>query len=143
MRSSSVTIPLARNSNGPIDVPETAAHWRVRRHTGGRPRLVLGVDKQPLRLPLAMNEADLEDVLGPATYRLDLCDQAGNHLDVTVPITIGEPEGPDEPEEIDGGDPYPVVPVAPLPSVSNELRLILEANIRAMSASFQHNERTL
>jgi hypothetical protein len=137
------SVPLARNSNGPIDVPEEANHWRIRRHTGGRPRLVLGVDKQPLRLPLTMNEADLEDVLGPATYRLDLCDQAGNHLDVTVLITIGEPAASDAPKEADDRDPYPVPSVAPLPSMGSELRLILEAHIRAMSASFQHNERTL
>jgi hypothetical protein len=141
MRTASV--PLARNSGGPIDVPDEANHWRIRRHTGGRPRLVLGVDKQPLRLPLTMNEADLEDVLGPATYRLDLCDQAGNHLDVTVPITIGEPEAREEPEKPNETDPYPVPPVAPLPSMNGELRLVLEAHIRAMSASFQHNERTL
>lgn len=144
MRTSTVTVPLARDSNGPIDVPDEANHWRPRRHTGGRPRLVLGVDKQPLRLPLTMTAADLEDILGPGTYRLDLCEQAGNSLNVTVRIAIGEHADPDdEDEDRDAEDVYAAAPLAPLPSTNNEMRLVLEANIRAMSASFQHNERTL
>ena len=142
MRSSPTHVPLARNAEGPIEVPESAAHWRVRRHTGGRPRLVLGVDKQPLKLPLAMTEADLEDILGPATYRLDLCDQTGNQLE-TVTITIGEQAEPEAAKPAAAAEPPESALAFPLPSTNHEMRLVLEANIRAMTASFQHNERTL
>ncbi|MBA3455855.1 MAG: hypothetical protein H0T42_22350, partial [Deltaproteobacteria bacterium] len=46
-------VPLARDAGGqPLAVPENATAWRVRRHTGGRPRIVLGVDKQPIHVPL-------------------------------------------------------------------------------------------
>lgn len=102
---------------------------------------MLGVDKQPLRVPLHMTEADLEDMLGPATYRLDLCDQNGSALGVTIPITIGEETAPDEANEAEGA--LVSAPTAPLPSTTSEVRLLLEANLRAMNASFQHNERTL
>ncbi len=99
---------------------------------------MLGVDGQPLRVPLEMTVEDLEDVLGPSSYLLDLHDQAHNSLNVTVPVTVGavvdeEADGPHEVAEVS--------PAAALPATTNEVRLVLEANIRAMSASFQHNER--
>jgi len=81
--------PLARDTDGnPFELPDGAAYWRVRRQTGGRPRKVLGVDRQPLRVPLEMTAEELEDVLGPSSYLLDLHDQAHNSLNITVPVTV-------------------------------------------------------
>jgi hypothetical protein len=134
--------PLARDSDGnPFELPDGAAYWRVRRQTGGRPRKVLGVDRQPLRVPLEMTAEELEDVLGPSSYLLDLHDQAHNSLNVTVPVTVGSGvDAPDdEAREVAEASPA----VVALPATTNEVRLVLEANIRAMSASFQHNERQL
>jgi hypothetical protein len=134
--------PLARDSDGnPFELPDGAAYWRVRRQTGGRPRKVLGVDRQPLRVPLEMTAEELEDVLGPSSYLLDLHDQAHNSLNVTVPVTVGVgvDEAADGAHEVAEASPAAIA----LPATANEVRLVLEANIRAMSASFQHNERQL
>jgi hypothetical protein len=93
--STSIVVPLARDEQGrPLPIPADAAFWRVRRHTRGRPRNVTGADRQPLRLPLDFTEADLEAMFGSGTYRLDLCDAAGESLDVTATISLGESEPP-------------------------------------------------
>ena len=134
--------PLARDTDGaPIELPDGAVGWRVRRHTGGRPRLQLGVDKQPMVFPLTYTVADVEDILPPGTYRLDLVDPRGDALGVTVPITIGtrnaEPDDDEAPS--DNQTRAPML----LPQTTNETRLVLEANVRAMQLAFQHNQRTL
>ena len=83
--------PLARDKDGnAIEVPNGAAAWRVRRKTGGRPRTVLSVDKQPMQLPLGYSIVDVEDILAPAEYLLDLVDAKANLLGVTVEISIGQ-----------------------------------------------------
>ena len=99
MKNSEIQAPLARDGQGnSISLPENAAAWRLRRHTGGRPRVVLGLDRQPLRLPLAATVADLDDMLGPGTYRLDAVDDRGNLLGITtaVPLcdNVSETPGP-------------------------------------------------
>lgn len=133
--------PLAVDGEGkPIALPDGASHWNIRRHTGGRPRLMLDASKQPLRLGLEMTLADLEDILAPAKYWLDLIDQAGNSLGLAVrPVLIG---GPANEERTPERDAVEDAPAAPLP-LGSDVRLVLEANVRAMQASFQHNQRTL
>lgn len=137
--STSIVVPLARDEQGrALPIPKDAAFWRVRRHTRGRPRNVTGADRQPLRLPLDFTEADLEAMFGSGTYRLDLCDAAGESLDVTATISLGE----SEPPQADSPDvelaTHPALPVS-----ASDVRLVLEANVRATQLAFTHNERTL
>lgn len=134
--------PLARDADGnPIELPPVAAAWRVRRKTGGRPRIVLGVDKQPMQLPLGYTIVDLEDVLAPAEYLLDIVDgKKGEPLGITVAVAIGQlrnagDEAPDDTE--------PAVVASMLPTTGSETRLVLEANVRATQLAFQHNQKTL
>ena len=136
--------PLAHEPDGtPIVLPAGASAWRVRRHTGGRPRLLLDAQKQPVRLSLTYTAADLEEILPPGTYRLDLVDQRGEQLGLSVPITIGQAEEDDDEEAGDeGGETVPSMTLA-LPPSTSDTRLVLEANIRATQMAFQHNQRTL
>ncbi len=137
--SAPTIVPLARDEHGrQVAVPSEAAFWRVRRHTRGRPRNVTGVDRQPLRLPLDFTEGELDSVLGAGTYRLDLCDAAGEPLDVTVTVAVGEPEPTHVGRAVEDGAPSPM-----LPANASDVRLVLEANVRAAQMAFQHNERTL
>ncbi len=91
-----------------------------------------------MELPLTYSFADLEEILPPGLYRLDLVDLAGNDLDVTVPVNLAahrtaEAASIEEPE---------AAFTMPSGSVS-DVRLVLEANVRAMQLQFQHHERTL
>jgi hypothetical protein len=133
-------VPLARDPNGrPLRVPPEAAFWRVRRHTRGRPRNVIGADRKPVELPLDITEDDLEAMFGSGTYRLDLYDTQGEPLDITATVALGEPEpaNANEPAEDAVGN----APV--LPANASDVRLVLEANVRATQLAFAHNERTL
>jgi hypothetical protein len=136
--------PLARDPEGNrILLPETAAGWRIRRHTGGRPRLLLDSAKQPMVFPLHYTAADAEDILPPGNYRLDVIDKDGSPLDVTVPLAIHAHRNadPGEPEPADDAA-AAVVPTT-LPGPSSDVRLVLEANVRATQMAFLHNQRTL
>ena len=136
--STSIVVPLARDEQGrALPIPKDAAFWRVRRHTRGRPRNVTGADRQPLRLPLDFTETDLEAMFGSGTYRLDLCDAAGESLDVTATISLGESEPQADAPDVE------LVPHAALPVSASDVRLVLEANVRATQLAFSHNERTL
>ena len=74
-RSPSV-VSLARDSEGNfIELPDGAVGWRIRRQTGGRPRLHLDSKKQPMLFPLDYTEADAEDILPPGNYLLDVVDR--------------------------------------------------------------------
>jgi hypothetical protein len=137
--------PLARDEDGnAIEIPPEAACWRVRRHTGGRPRLVLDVNKQPMQLPLSYTLADLEDILSPGAYRLDLVDARGETMHLTVPVAIGmrNVDAAEEPEAA-GREPMVGAKPALLSSAGSDTRLVLEANVRATQLAFQHNQRTL
>ncbi|MEJ7599239.1 MAG: hypothetical protein WKG01_15140 [Kofleriaceae bacterium] len=135
-------VPLARDSEGrALDVPECAAAWRVRRHTRGRPRIVLGVDKQPMQLPLSYTVADLEDILSPGAYRLDLIDVKGGPLDFTVAIELGEYRNAGAlivSEEPEASTIHPI-----LATTGSDTRFVLEANVRSTQMAFQHNAKTL
>ncbi len=135
-------VPLARDPGGqPLAVPENAAGWRVRRHTGGRPRIVLGVDKQPIHVPLGYTIADLEDILAPGVYRLDIVDAKGEPLDFTVAIELGQYRNAGAPIEIDEPEASAIQPM--LPATASDTRFVLEANVRATQMAFQHNAKTL
>lgn len=138
--STPTVVPLARDEHGrQLRVPAEAAHWRVRRHTRGRPRNVTGADRQPLRLPLDFTETDLEAMFGAGTYLLDLCDAAGEPLDVTVTVALGDIEPPVHAENAA----TELSPLVSLPASASDVRLVLEANVRATQLAFTHNERTL
>ncbi|MGN6108416.1 MAG: hypothetical protein ACTHU0_25145 [Kofleriaceae bacterium] len=137
-------VPLAIDQEGrALALPDGAAGWRVRRHTGGRPKLVVGDKKLPMLFPLDYTLADVEDILPPGTYRLDLVDKDGHPLEVTVPITLSGPRNaaPEsyEPTPLPGDELIPAV----LPPTGSDLRLVLEANVRATQMAFVHTQRTL
>ncbi|MEZ4404270.1 MAG: hypothetical protein R3B06_29890 [Kofleriaceae bacterium] len=50
---------------------------------------MLGPDRQPLRLPLDVTAADLVDLCGAGTFRIDAIDDAGQVLDFITTITVG------------------------------------------------------
>lgn len=86
--------PLAHDAQGnPIAMPDGAAAWMLKRQTNGRPKLVLGPDRRPVRLPLDTTDDEILDNYGPATYRLDAVDALGNLLDHVTTIVIGDGEG--------------------------------------------------
>jgi hypothetical protein len=104
---------------------------------------MLDAQKRPMRLPLTYTAVDLEEILSPGTYRLDLIDERGEQLGLSVPISLGQAEEEhDEEAGDDGEEPAPPMTVA-LPPSTSDTRLVLEANIRATQMAFQHNQRTL
>jgi hypothetical protein len=143
------TVPLARDAEGNhIEIPEGAIGWRIRRQTGGRPRLVLDSRKQPMMFPLDYTIADVEDVLSPGNYLLDVVDKNGEPLGVTVAASIGMPRNaesiePDDNNSNDGAATMPTVVPTSLPNTTSDVRLVLEANVRATQMAFIHNQRTL
>ena len=96
-----------------------------------------------MRLPLTYTEADLEEILPPGTYRLDLINQRGEPLDPTVQITIGQAQDEGDEEGGEGAIETAPMMMAALPPSISDTRLVLEANIRATQMAFQHNQRTL
>jgi hypothetical protein len=141
-RSPSV-VPLARDQDGnPIELPDGAVGWRVRRQTGGRPRLLLDSKKQPMLFPLDYTIADVEDILAPGSYLLDVVDKGGEPLGLTIGMAIGMARNA-EAVEPDNENHAPAAAPTTLPSTTSEVRLVLEANVRATQMAFAHNQRTL
>jgi hypothetical protein len=137
------TVPLARDQDGnPIELPDGALGWRIRRQTGGRPRLLLDSKKQPMLFPLDYTIADVEDILPPGNYLFDVVDKNGEPLGVTVGFSIGMPRNA-ESVEPDNENSSPMVVPTTLPSTTSDVRLVLEANVRATQMAFIHNQRTL
>ncbi|HEX8114709.1 MAG TPA: hypothetical protein VF516_43565 [Kofleriaceae bacterium] len=143
------TVPLARDTDGNlIELPDGAVGWRIRRQTGGRPRLLLDVRKQPMLFPLDYTMADVEDVLSPGSYLLDVVDENGEPLGVTVAVSTGmlrnaESIDPDNSNSNDSAATMPTVVPTSLPNTTSDVRLVLEANVRATQMAFIHNQRTL
>ncbi len=82
--------PLARDATGNlVPVPEGTRAWRLCRHTGGRPRVVHGPDREPLRVPLDVTPEDVLDLCGPDTYRVYALDDVGNVLDYVTTVEVG------------------------------------------------------
>jgi hypothetical protein len=74
--------PLAWSQTGePIELPETAALWRVRRLTGngkgGAPETVYNADGLPLAVDITISVADFQEEVDrkPGKYRLDALDE--------------------------------------------------------------------
>ena len=89
-------LPLANDIDGnPIDVPESAAAWRVRRRAGrGRPQAVFDpATGAQLEIQLEATVDDLRP-FGPGGYRLDAIDEDGSVIEGVVAYTevhdIGE-----------------------------------------------------
>jgi hypothetical protein len=139
------TVPLARAPDGNfIEVPAGAVGWRVRRQTGGRPRLHLDARKQPMLFPLDYTIADVEDILAPGSYLLDVIDKDGELLGVTIAVSIGMPRNAESVEpDNDNVDSAPMMVPTTLPNTTSDVRLVLEANVRATQMAFIHNQRTL
>jgi hypothetical protein len=91
-----------------------------------------------MQLSLSYTMADLDDILPPGSYKLDLVDRAGTPLGLTVDVEIGAPRnaGVSESQDLEDG------PVA-LSAGGSDLRFLLEANVRSTQLAFQHNQRTL
>ena len=141
-RSPSV-VPLARDQDGnPIELPDGAVGWRIRRQTGGRPRLLLDSKKQPMVFPLDYTLADVEDILAPGSYLLDVVDKGGETLGLTIGVSIGMPRNAEAVDPDSENTALAVVPTT-LPSTTSEVRLVLEANVRVTQLAFLHNQRTL
>lgn len=82
--------PLAHDTQGfKLSLPDGTTHWRILRHTGGRPKPVPGHDMQPARFGLDLTQEDLLDLCGPGTYRIEALDQYGNRLACVTSVTIG------------------------------------------------------
>lgn len=115
--------PLAHDPRGlPIAVPDGTAGWRVKRQTAGRPKVVLGPDRQPLRLSLDATAADLLDMCGAGSFRLDAIDEVGQPIDFVTTVSVGvDGCGSDPPD----GEPL-VTPGAPRAAGGSELRFALE-----------------
>jgi hypothetical protein len=80
-------VPLARDEDGnQLAVPDGAIGWRIRRQTGGRPRVVLDSKKQPMMFPLDCTIAHVEEIVAPGSYLLDMIDKSGDPLGVTVGV---------------------------------------------------------
>ena len=135
-------VPLARDPDGnPLELPDGTVGWRIRRQTGGRPRQQLDSKKQPMVFPLDYTAADADDILPPGSYLLDAIGKAGEMLGLTVALSIGtgRAAGADTDDDVSGTVAIP----ATLPVMSSDVRLVLEANVRATQMAFLHNQRTL
>ena len=69
--------PLARDAHGNLlPIPEGTCAWRLCRQTSGRPRLINGPDKQPMRFPLETTVDELieDPTPGPAEVNVVVCD---------------------------------------------------------------------
>jgi hypothetical protein len=81
-----ITAPLARDQAGNhFELPDTAAFWRIRRHTGGRPSTVLGPDGEPLFVPIMVDKPDLPSYgLEGGSFRFEAVDADRRPLGVQV-----------------------------------------------------------
>jgi hypothetical protein len=117
-----ISAPLAHDEDGvPFELPDSAAWWRVKKCTGGRPAAVLGPDDEPLFIAIL----DEEDVLlangCSGELRLEAVDQNRKKIDAPVACVHLDP------------------PVAHRSGVSSNgdtdlVRATVEANTRAMEA---------
>jgi hypothetical protein len=135
--------PLARDQFGnPIELPDGAVGWRIRRRTGGRPRLVLDSKKQVMLFPLDYSITDVEDIVPPGNYLLDAVDRTGEPLGLTIGLSIGGARSA-EPIEPDHESDAPAMVAPAPPNPMSEMRLVLEASARATQMALAHSQRTL
>ncbi|MCA9674714.1 MAG: hypothetical protein KC464_06725 [Myxococcales bacterium] len=72
-----------------LPMPEGAAAWSLKRDTGGRPKTVLGADRQPARFPLDITLDDLDTMLGAGRYRVYAINDVGQVIDYVTTIVVG------------------------------------------------------
>ncbi len=96
-------VSLARDASGnPFPLPDNAAFWRVRRHTGGRPSVVVGPNGEPLFIAITADVDALIDAgCAPGSYRLEAVDV--QRRPVGAPIAFVEISEP-QPQPIASGD---------------------------------------
>jgi hypothetical protein len=82
--------PLAHDAQGcKLAVPESTTHWRILRHTSGRPKIVLGPDMQPGRFNLELTAEQLLELCGPGKYRVEALDQFGKPIACVTTLVLG------------------------------------------------------
>ncbi len=90
---------LAHDAQGcKLAVPDGATHWRILRHTTGRPKAMTGPDGQPARFRLDISQEELLDLCGPGRYRIEALDQYGNLLACVTTVTVNHADAPIAPE---------------------------------------------
>lgn len=96
-----------------------------------------------MQLPLGYSIVDVQDILTPGAYLLDVVDVKGEPLGLTVAVSVGQLRNGHSSDDADdrGDDPGRLAPM--LPTSGSETRLVLEANVRATQLAFQHNQKTL
>lgn len=116
--------PLARDAQGNlISVPDGTASWRICRKTTGRPREILGYDKQPIRFPLDMTCEQLVEMCGRDIYRVYALDAVGELLDHVTTLDLNG-----EASELRNSSGNELAVLArPSPTGSTDLRFALEA----------------
>jgi hypothetical protein len=88
-------VSLARDASGnPFPLPDNAAFWRVRRHTGGRPSVVVGPNGEPLFIAIT---ADIDALIDagcvPGSYRLEAVDVQRRPVGAPIAfVEIAEPQ---------------------------------------------------
>jgi hypothetical protein len=118
--------PLARDASGHLlPVPDGTCAWRICRQTTGRPRIIVGPDKQPMRFPLDVTPDELLELCGPDTYRVYALDDVGNVIDhvATVDLTRAGRELRNAPAAVSVTPALRAVPF----EATSDLRFALEA----------------
>src|SRR6186713_1072269 len=81
--------PLARDGYGnPLAIPDGAAGWYLKRETGGRPKMIVGADRQPARFGLDLSADDLESMVGAGTYRVYAIGADGDVIDYVTTVSV-------------------------------------------------------
>jgi hypothetical protein len=81
--------PLARDLHGnAVAFPDGTAAWRICRQTTGRPREIVGHDKQVLRFPLETTCDELVSMCGRDVYRVYALDEVGKQLDYVTTLDL-------------------------------------------------------
>lgn len=119
--------PLARDGSGnPQSIPEGAVGWCLKRETGGRPKMIVGADRQPARFPLDLTADDIEEMVGAGTYRVYAIDADGEVLDYVTTVSVG----------VDESAPTEQAPASPGPlrGAGSDLRFALETILQMSRA---------
>jgi len=81
--------PLARDLHGnAVAFPDGTTAWRICRQTTGRPREIVGHDKQVLRFPLETTCDELVSMCGRDVYRVYALDEVGKQLDYVTTLDL-------------------------------------------------------
>lgn len=124
--------PLANDANGnPINVPEAAVGWRVRKlaQRAGRPKVIFDSETgRPLELALTISHDDFAETVGESgRYRLEAFDQHGCIIAGCIAVTevaIHEDDAQaEQPMEVDA-----------IPQLVQLVARLVDSNARVMEA---------